>query len=223
MRPWPLTECPFQRPPIAIEPLPKYQRTDAHLSGPRSKWLRHTTVCQEDGLPGVVGLLASCRPTTVGRRVRSVVVDTLQRVSWRRSATHVAQERLKLRPLSTDCDATSAVSRIGRVLWIVAAATHSAPRLVLRATGIVPCVAVTESCSVSHGTAPAAGTRLTSSQVRALDVSRRSAIADTGIPTLFVSTMLRRAQDGPTPVFRTNGEQRVRRSHARNHTPRLTA
>lgn len=81
----------------------------------------------------VTALFFRCRPSTILGRVRAVIVNTVDRVTWRRTAAHVRQECfVRAAPAGTDHNAASAVVWIPLVFGIGAALHHRGPRMVLR-------------------------------------------------------------------------------------------
>lgn len=81
----------------------------------------------------VSGLLASCRPLAVRRRIAPLVPNSLNRVSRRWARPHISKERLESKPSTAHADADCAVSSVARIIRIVASSLDACPHLVLRA------------------------------------------------------------------------------------------
>jgi len=93
---------------------------------------RLSTLFDEAVPSGVPVLLDACSPSTVGWRVVSVVVETIDGMVPGRSRSHVGQEGSKIdAPSITDADATSAVVLVADVGVALTAANHVRPAPVL--------------------------------------------------------------------------------------------
>lgn len=75
----------------------------------------------------VVSLLFHCRPTTIGRRIWSVIILALKRVFARRWIAHVIKKVFKLEPAFTDTYSPSAVVVVLVMNWIVTPSFHAKP------------------------------------------------------------------------------------------------
>lgn len=85
-----------------------------------------------NGTAPVLGLFFHGGPTAVGLGVGAVIVDTFNRVAWRRLEPHIVHERLRgSAPLVAHDDASSTVPFVGWVSWKMAASQRMQPRLVL--------------------------------------------------------------------------------------------
>ena len=88
-------------------------------------------------IPGapILALLAHRTPPAIARRIRAVVVNSIQRVAlWR--FPHVAEKGLKrLTPLIADQNTAASVIGVSGVVWVVAASLHSTPDMVLSSLG----------------------------------------------------------------------------------------
>lgn len=105
-------------------------------------------------------LLGACGPTAVLWRIRTVVVDAINRMFVRRSSAHVGQEGfVGVSPSGADLNASPAVASVARALWICAALNDASPclkfwrpvaasRLAVcgqRGAAVVPLIAATTS------------------------------------------------------------------------------
>lgn len=80
--------------------------------------------------PRVVVLIGACRPSTIVRRIRTVVINAVERVVRRGTRTHVANKGRELVPRLADDDPARPI--VGEVLHpgIMATAFHSLPHAV---------------------------------------------------------------------------------------------
>jgi hypothetical protein len=74
-------------------------------------------------------LLSMCSPSTVTRRIRAVVVDTVESHS-KRPLAHVRQKVSKVSPRIAHEDAATAVPSVGSILRIVTAVSCVSPRAI---------------------------------------------------------------------------------------------
>jgi hypothetical protein len=125
-------------------------------------------------------LLAWCCPSAVVRRVRSVVVDAIDRVSfW--AWSHIGKELRKvINPLRTDRNPARAVVGIVLVVWSQASLLHSLPRAVFAGHVAVAGVAVNQSAGGATLNHAATATRRGSGlQIDGVGRGLTSAVAST--------------------------------------------
>lgn len=79
-------------------------------------------------IPLIPVLLLDRSPSAVFRRIRTIIVQSIQHSARERSFTHVCQENAKIVPLRANKDSSSAIPCIGRVVWVFASLNHSSPR-----------------------------------------------------------------------------------------------
>lgn len=101
-------------------------------------------LCDGHGLPivgekvilaSVVGLLRGQRPSAVPGSIRSLVVDTLNRVLRGGTVAHISMERLEgVVPFVADRNPSGSIILEGGLLGIEAAVLHSDPEFILRAS-----------------------------------------------------------------------------------------
>lgn len=85
-----------------------------------------TVIGNFDRVHTIIHLLKSGRPSAILRRVITVAIDSIDRLS-RRTLAHVGKEILKYVPALTHIDPTSSVARIFLVANIIAASPHRIP------------------------------------------------------------------------------------------------
>jgi len=84
-----------------------------------------------DRLSTIAPLLGPCGPLAIRWFVPSVVVDSFQRMTRRRSISHVFQEPLRrLAPARANRDSTTAVILPARMIWIGATLDHRSPSVI---------------------------------------------------------------------------------------------
>ena len=144
---------------------------NARVATPFRQRQRLAVVCVSDVLLRIAGLLRRCSPSHVTGFIMAVIVDTVQRMRWRRLRPHVGKERLELvAPCFAYSDAASTVSRKVLIFGIKAAGAHRVPlRIFRRTTHPVravhiaspftgqattgSCVSVSQMCAI-HGAEP---------------------------------------------------------------------
>mgnify|MGYP001615676789 FL=1 len=102
----------------------------------------------------IMALLKICCPTTVARRVVSIVIDSIK-CMFRRSKSHI-QKECKKRPLPASADFNSATAIIAPVTipWIGTSLAHFAPCFVFRCVMTTRSKAMYQSASINiHRTA----------------------------------------------------------------------
>lgn len=112
MAPYRSCQGAFHRPAIVEEAVDQSGSAQAQLSRPLTNVLRSPPKGNRAVVALVVCLLLACRPATVFRRVRPVVIDALYRhvIGW---PTHVIAEVLiRVKPAITDNNSASAVPGI---------------------------------------------------------------------------------------------------------------
>lgn len=81
---------------------------------------------------GIVSLLKIVRPTAIPRLVIAAAVDTVNRVFWRRSRSHVGVKRFnRIQPTVAHSNAFPAISGPANIVGVGAAFDHQAPNSVL--------------------------------------------------------------------------------------------
>jgi hypothetical protein len=127
--------------------------------------------------PSIAGLFIPSSPSTILRRIGTVVIDTIQRISRARPLPHVPVERLEgIYPLEANCDATTPVVFPFLARRVQAAILHVQPR------GIFWTTAPTMFSSTFFGhfaAEAAAGNYPAVAQIGRGDESEHAAIAST--------------------------------------------
>jgi hypothetical protein len=131
---------------------------------PASKRLRSPLVLDKEIAAPVSRLFSICRPSTIGRLVVSVVIDSIKRVFVGWLSPHVGEKAFKaVSPFTTHGNAARAVVFVLRVSWRVAPAEHLLPRFVLRrASGLAvsfQCLSKAIESQASAGRCVAASNR----------------------------------------------------------------
>jgi len=80
--------------------------------------------------PAVSRLLASCRPIAVARRIRAVVVSTLQGMQRRWPASHVSKEIGVIVPARIDFNPPASIVAVGSIVGIVTTRPHTLPQMI---------------------------------------------------------------------------------------------
>lgn len=112
-----------------------------------------------DRRPPVSILAGACRPATVFRRVRTVVVDTFDRVLSGWSRTHVGVEPLKGHgPFRADGYSSASIAREGRIRRIQTALFNAAPDVVFRQAACGSATSVSGVASSSQVSVKASAT-----------------------------------------------------------------
>lgn len=128
----------LNRPAQIKPPIQRSDRYTAMPSRPFSNSHPATAKRQESVVAFVPSLFQASGPAAIIRRVRTVVVDPLNRVKWRRTRPHIGQERIKrLRPLVADRDSSPAVILVGRTCWVQDAHFHFEPDTALATVGLL--------------------------------------------------------------------------------------
>lgn len=95
------------------------------------------SIMREAGVGAPVpGLLLSCRPSTIVRLVRAIVIDSVHRVLRRWALAHVRQEVLEAEPPLADCDSAPSVERERLVVRVEASLFHVSPYLAFPAVAL---------------------------------------------------------------------------------------
>lgn len=116
----------------AIDLIPRQASSDSplwdrqRLALPRQDASRSSTSTTSD-------LFVWRGPSTVLRRIRAIVVDTINRVTCRRFRSHIREEVSEGRtPPFTDDNTSAAISVKSLVAWVFATLDHVHPRVVFR-------------------------------------------------------------------------------------------
>ena len=75
----------------------------------------------------VSGLFFNCRPSTIFRRIGTIVINTVNGMLCRWFQSHISKEIFKLKPSIANCNSSSSIEVIIGGVWIDAALPHSAP------------------------------------------------------------------------------------------------
>ena len=95
----------------------------------RMRWLRVPAAITS--ITSVIRLLNRSRPATILWRVWTVIVNTVNRVIWRRTQPHVSQKSLKaIKPTRADCNATFTILKIIRAFRIKTTSFNPTPRFI---------------------------------------------------------------------------------------------
>ena len=132
-------------------------------------------------------------PSAILRRVRTVVVDAVNRVLQRRSRSHVGVERGVVVPALADGNASAAVARIFVMLGIQASLPHRQPRRVFNTPASYGVSMSALSFSYPSTTHTPTRARGASSDVPLLRDDDTTAIA-TELPSALVNTFHRTKQ-----------------------------
>jgi hypothetical protein len=133
---------------------------------------RPAAVCQQAVRSLIQGLLASCGPSTVLRRVRAVVVDAVEAMSIRRTYAHVREELFECVPSAVDRDTSASVVVKGGAPLIAASVQHLRPGVVLDRF-------ITAVCHRRRSHAATTGLRSSTTQGRPIDRFFGAAVAST--------------------------------------------
>ena len=113
-----------------LDSSPECRRSHANLSGPFENGLGLTVVGNPNVGTSVKGLFGSCRPTTVIRRVVSIIISSVKRQPRESERFVISNEGGCIAPSLANTNAASSVSIIGRVVRIVATVHQSKPCVV---------------------------------------------------------------------------------------------
>jgi hypothetical protein len=173
--------------PAALEPFEDYQAADLRLLSPRGEGSAFAAPFNVVVTARVAGLFFLGRPTAILRRVRTVVVDALNRLAWL-TRPHVEIERHEVvKPTFAHGDPAPAVVGVRLVFRVVAALLNAAPALVLRSPTPAVCQRSRESVLIL----PAPTTDLSSGfQVAGVNLCKSTAFTDA-----FPSCAIRRTRD----------------------------
>lgn len=110
---------------------------DAGTLGPLGERQPFAVVLNDSVSARVATLFAACRPSAVLRFVRSIVVDTINRMRRGRTRAHVTEEGGEIVPLGADRDAPAAVACVVGRVRVGAAVPHQCPDAVLGRLALV--------------------------------------------------------------------------------------
>lgn len=120
--------CPSQ-----LKTIPQSTLRQTEASFPLRQVCSDALVRGEHSFPRVAVLLSISGPATIFRRVRTVVVNAVQRVAAIWARPHVGVEGFKrVKPALTNRNASSAVIGVALPSWVEATLSHRAPGVVLR-------------------------------------------------------------------------------------------
>lgn len=122
--------------PAHAEPVVEAILGDLRSCSPLPQRQALAPILDAAGSTGVVGLIDAIRPATVSRLIVALVVDSLERETWR-PRPHISEEALKALPSVTDSDATPGVERPTRAA--AAPLEHGYPTPVRRRTRLPVC------------------------------------------------------------------------------------
>lgn len=106
---------------------------DAVLFGDVAHYPALALVLHPSVIAFVDGLLGACCPSAIIRRVVAVIVDSVDRVVWRRLTAHISQKRREaISPLFAHRNASSTIARV----FPVASGFNATPAVVLG--GVMP-------------------------------------------------------------------------------------
>ncbi len=118
--------------PLLFESAPKRVLCDAQSFSPLDHRERGSLMCDHH-VSGSVSLLGGwCRPSTILRRIRAVIVDAVQLMNRRWAQAHIGEERIESSPAIAYGDASTAIARIARRVRVQASCLHGSPNSVLR-------------------------------------------------------------------------------------------
>ena len=131
-----LSQGAFDRPAKLLDPTG--DQLVAHACSTRGLFHRHSLAshCDVSAVTRIAQLLKDGFPSAVGRRVWAVIVDTAERVLWRRTRPHIKQKpREIVAPFFAHVDPSGSVVAVGRVARVVTAPLRASPRIVLWSVG----------------------------------------------------------------------------------------
>lgn len=128
--PYRLSHCAVNRPIKFVDALKQCLVTDTQLISPICKWLGDAVVFLQEGGAAVANLLSTCRPATVFRRIRAIVVDPVDGMRKTRALSHVRKKCLEILPAVAYSDAPPAVPVKSFVVGVFTPCAHGQPDFV---------------------------------------------------------------------------------------------
>jgi hypothetical protein len=125
-------------------------------------------------LSSIRDLLFSRGPSAIVSAIRSVYVDSVKRISWPWSLSHVGQKVLELFPSFANSDPSSAIAGIRTGVWVSTPVKHVLPAAILRASLRE---AVSNHLCVFFGSVASAASALAPRQRTSSDIFGSPAIA----------------------------------------------
>lgn len=161
--------------PSSVEPVMQDVRLPAESFGPSDNRVGDAVERNQPSRAGVRHLRRPIGPTTVARSVRSIVIDSVNRMATRRPRSHVGKEVLKRsHPALGNRDAAAAVIVVLRGVRIQAPVFHRAPGFVFgRVRASVPAMRRTGSFAVQA----AAGLAISLAEIRRRGDRHAAAVA----------------------------------------------
>ncbi len=116
----------FGRPAIP-QPLAKGTALHVQFGTPHRNTLRLAVKGQESVVSLVTALFCRCSPTAIGLEIALTVVNTVNRVLWAGTVSHVCKESGKRLPALAHSNATSPIQVIFPVVGVGATMEHAGP------------------------------------------------------------------------------------------------
>ena len=114
--------------PSTFNSVPKQRSWHVVFFRPSEQALRSSVCCKEMISPSIPGLFGSSSPSTIFRRIVSVVVDSFERMLWCRWLAHITKKSLeRFSPLPAYADTSSAVPKITWNLFSFTTSNHGKP------------------------------------------------------------------------------------------------
>lgn len=129
----------------------------------------------------ISALLSPCRPAAIFWRIRAIIVDAINRVSWRRLLPHVRIEARKIiSPAIAHSNSSATIVLKRLIVGIETSRPNATPRIIFWRKVPINCCAVSNVSSTNQINIQTTATfRVTANQVMADHIDDRSAFAQT--------------------------------------------